>query len=102
MNISQEHGILIKNLYLLKQCGARRLLHELPDKGWKLESIDSLLKSICKTGTIIRQPRSGRPRSARSSDRRTLCSVKRTNQKGTDQLVRFRVKLPFSVHVYTR
>jgi len=34
--ISQEDVILIKNLYLSKQYGARRLLSELPDKGWKL------------------------------------------------------------------
>jgi len=37
------------------------------DKGWKLGSIDSLLKRIRKTGTIVRQPVGGRPRSARSS-----------------------------------
>jgi len=36
MKISQEDVILIKNLYLSKQYGARRLLRELPDKGWKL------------------------------------------------------------------
>ena len=44
MKISQEdvipiknlYVILIKNLYLSKQYGARRLLSELPDKGWKL------------------------------------------------------------------
>jgi len=35
MKISQEDVILIKNLYLSKQYGARRLLRELPDKGWK-------------------------------------------------------------------
>jgi len=56
--------ILIKNLYLSKQCGARRLLS---DKGWELGSIDSLLKRIRKTGTIIRQPGSGRPRPVCSS-----------------------------------
>jgi len=50
MKISQELVILIKNLYLSKQYGARRLLSELPDKGWKLGSIDSLLKRIRKTG----------------------------------------------------
>ena len=33
MKISQEDAILIKNLYLLKQYGARRVLRELPDKG---------------------------------------------------------------------
>jgi len=43
MKILQEDVILIKNLYLSKQFGARRLLSELPDKGWKLGSIDSLL-----------------------------------------------------------
>ena len=36
MKISQEDVILIKNLYLSKRYGARRLLTELPDKGWKL------------------------------------------------------------------
>jgi len=67
MKISQENVILIKNLYLSKQYGARRVLSELPDKGRKLGSIDSLLKRILKTGTIVRQPGSGRPHSARSS-----------------------------------
>jgi len=57
----------LKNLYPSKQCGAQRLLSELPDKGWKLGSIDSLLKRIRKTGTIVRQPDSGRPRSSHSS-----------------------------------
>jgi len=59
--------ILIKNLYLSKQYGALRALSELPDKGWKLESINSVLKRIRKTDTIVRQPGSGRPCSARSS-----------------------------------
>jgi len=67
MKISQEDVILIKNLYLSKRYGAQRLLHKFPDWGWKLGSIDSLLKRIRKTSTIVRQPGSGRPRSARSS-----------------------------------
>jgi len=65
IKISQVDVILIKNLYLSKQYGARRLLSELLNKGRKLGSTDSLLKRICKTGTIIRLPGSGRPRSAR-------------------------------------
>ena len=65
MNISQEDVILIRNLYMSKQYGARRAWSELPEKGWKLESIDSWLKRIRKTGTIVRQPGSGRPCSAR-------------------------------------
>jgi len=36
MKFSLADVILIKNLYLSKQYGARRLLRKLPDKGWKL------------------------------------------------------------------
>jgi len=60
MKISQEDVMLIKNIYLSKQFGARRVLSEFPDKGWKLGSIDSLLKRILKTDTIVRQPGSGK------------------------------------------
>jgi len=56
-----------ENRYLSKQYGAKRLLSELPDKGWKLGSTNSLLKRIRKTGTTVRQPGSGRPRSSRTS-----------------------------------
>jgi len=42
MKISQEDVILINDVYPSKQYGARRALSELPDKGWKLESIESL------------------------------------------------------------
>jgi len=69
MKISQEDVILIKNLYLSKQYGARRLLSKLSDKCWKLESIDSLLNRSHKTCSIIvPQPGSGRPRLSRSSE----------------------------------
>ena len=68
LKISQEDVILIKNLYLSKQYGARRLLSELPDKGWKLWSIDSLLKRRHKTGTIFPLSGSGRPHLSRSSE----------------------------------
>ena len=69
MKILQEDVILIKNLYMSKQYGARRLLRELPDKGWKLWSIDSLLKRRHKTGTIVPLPGSIRPRLLRSSEK---------------------------------
>jgi len=55
MKISQEDVILIKNLYLSKQYGARRVFSELPDKGCKLGSIDSLLKRSHNMGTIVPQ-----------------------------------------------
>jgi len=68
MKISHKDVILIKNLYLSKQYGARRLLTELPDKGWKLGSIDSLLNRSHKTRRIVPQPGSGRPRLSCSSE----------------------------------
>jgi len=68
MKIADNDAVLIKNLYLLKGWGARKLLNEFPDKGWKLRSIDCLLKKIRKTGTVNRQPGSGRPRSARTDE----------------------------------
>ena len=56
-------------VYLSKQYGARRLLRELPDKGWKLWSINSLLKRSHKTGTIVPLPGSVRPRLSRSREK---------------------------------
>jgi len=80
MKISQEDVILIKTIYLSKQYGARKLLSELPDKGWKLGSIDSLLNRSHKTGTIVPQPDSGRLLLSRSSEG-PMCSIRRTSKK---------------------
>jgi len=68
MKIADEDAVLIKNLYLSKGWDARKLLNEFPDKGWKLGSIDFFLKKIRKTGTINRQPGSGRPRLAQTDE----------------------------------
>jgi len=68
MKIAPEDAVLIKNLYLSKGWGARKLLNEFPGKGWKLGSIDYLLKKIRKTGTVNRQPGSGRPLSVRTDE----------------------------------
>jgi len=40
MKIADEDTVLIANLYLSKDWGARKLLNEFPDKGWKLGSTD--------------------------------------------------------------
>ena len=69
MKVSQKLAILIKNLFLSKQYGARRLLSELFDKGWKLRSSNSLLQRIRKTGTVVPLPGSVRPRLSRSSEK---------------------------------
>jgi len=68
MKIADEDAILIKNLYMSKGWGARKLLNEFPDKGCKLGSINFLLKKIRKTGTVNKEPGSDRPRSARTDD----------------------------------
>jgi len=84
---------VFKDLYLSNGYGAQTLLREFRNKGWKLESINSLLKRSCQTGTVA-----GRIRHVAVED---LCSVRRTGQKGTDQLVRFCVKLAFPVQLCT-
>jgi len=47
MQIADEDAVLVKNLYMSKGWGAQKLLNKFPDKGWKLGSIDYLLKKIC-------------------------------------------------------
>ena len=59
----------LKISYLSKQYDTRRLLSELPNKGWKVGSIDSLLNRSHKTGTIVPLPGSVRPRLSRSSEK---------------------------------
>ena len=51
--------ILIKNLYLSKQYGARRLLNELADKGWKVDenSCREQLRLQCPLEGALRQVR---------------------------------------------
>jgi len=58
MKIAYEDAVLI-NLYLSNGWGARKLLDEFPDKGWKLGSINYLLKKIRKTDAVNTQPGSG-------------------------------------------
>jgi len=59
LKISQEDVILIKNLYLSKQYGARRLLNELADKGWKVDenSCREQLRLQCPLEGALRQVR---------------------------------------------
>ena len=69
MQISQEDVILIKNLYLSNSVVHGQCWVNCPtrDKGWKLGSIDSLLKRSHKTGTIVPLPGSVRPHLSHSS-----------------------------------
>lgn len=65
--ITAEDRILIKNLRIEKQWGARRMMTEFPNKAWSKASLNRLCKMIDTNGTITRKPGSGRPRSVRTS-----------------------------------
>jgi len=49
MVFSEEDKILIKNLYVYKGYSARRLIGDFPEKGWKLRSLNYLLKKLRET-----------------------------------------------------
>ena len=54
MVFSKEDRILIQNLYEFKGYGAKRLIKEFPQKGWKLRGLNYLLKRLRETGTTDR------------------------------------------------
>jgi len=68
IKISQEDVILIKKSLSLKAVWYRKAVEGIARQGLKLGSIDSLLNRSHKTGTIVPQPGSGRPRLSRSSE----------------------------------
>ena len=77
MVFTTEDKILIKNLVLLKDYSSRRLIKEFPNKGWKKNGLDKLLRKIRATDSVDRKPGSGRPRSTHrpARPRQTLSGV---------------------------
>ena len=73
--ITAEDRILIKNLRIEKQWGARRMITEFPNKGWSKTSLNRLCQKIDADGTIARKPGSGRPRSVR-----TMRNIRRVSE----------------------
>jgi len=65
MVLSNEGKILIKSLYV-KGYTAKRLTDEFPEKSWTKRGVNKLFKKLQDTGTVNRQPGSGRPRRART------------------------------------
>jgi len=49
----KKDKILIKNLYVYKGYSARRLIDDFPEKGWKLRSLNYLLKKLCETDSTL-------------------------------------------------
>ena len=64
--ISHDDKILIREIRKSKGWGAKKLLSEFPEKGWKLPTINKLLKKIDSTGDVKRRVGSGRPRKTRT------------------------------------
>ena len=60
---SDEYKILTKSLYLMGYT-AKRLTDEYPEKSWTKRRVNKLLKKLQDSGTVDRQPGSGRPRNA--------------------------------------
>lgn len=59
---------MIKNLFLLKGYGAKRLIKEFPTKNWKKTTLNDFLKRLRDTGSAERRAGSGRPRTARTDE----------------------------------
>jgi hypothetical protein len=68
MVFSKEDRILIQNLYEFKGYGAKKLIKEFPQKGWKLCGLNYLLTRLRETGTTDRVPGSGRPHTSRTAE----------------------------------
>jgi hypothetical protein len=65
--LSQDDLILIKNLRIEKQWGAKKMVSEFPNKQWKLRTLTDVIKKIDQTGSSARIAGSGRPRTARTA-----------------------------------
>jgi len=49
MVFSEKDKILIKNLYVYKGYSAKQLIDDFPENGWKLRSLNYLLKKLRET-----------------------------------------------------
>ena len=94
MVFSEEDKGLIKNLYLLKGYGARRLIAEFPSKNWKRGGLNDLLKKVRETGSTDRQTGSGRPRSIRTDDNVTAVEDLILSQEDQPQTHRSTRQIP--------
>src|SRR6218665_78536 len=98
MAFTEEDKILIK-VGLLSQehgYGAKRFLKVFSNKGWCLSSVIKLLKKIDETGTVERNPGSGKKRTTRTVENVELVerlALSQENAPGTHKT---------GVHVFRR
>ena len=64
--LTSDDRSLIWNLRTRKGWGSRHMMKEFPNKSWKRQSIDNVIKKIDREGTTARKPGSGRPKWART------------------------------------
>jgi len=67
MGFSYEDKVLIKNLYLIKGYGARKVMSEFTEKNWKKSSSNKFLRKLRDMGTIERKKGSGWPKTTRTA-----------------------------------
>ena len=62
----QRRGQDFDKKFVFEGYTAKRLTDKFPEKSWTKHGVNKLLKRLRDTGTVDRQPGSGRPRSART------------------------------------
>ena len=68
MVFTYEHRVIIKYIRQKFGHGARKIVKDHPEFGWKLWGVQTLLEKIDKTGSIERKEGSGRPKTARTDE----------------------------------
>ena len=66
MVFSAAEKDLINPCYMEKGWLGTRIVQEFPSKRWNCRSVNRVIQLFKRTGSVARQPGSGRPRTARS------------------------------------
>lgn len=82
MGLSYEDRLFIKNLYEQKRYGAKKLIREFPQKGWKKSTLNDFLRHFKETGAVERKHGIGRPRTIRTEENIAVVSELILSQEG--------------------
>ena len=88
MVFSAAEKELIKTCYVEKGWLVTRIVQEFPGKRWNCRSVNRVIQLFKRTGSVARQPGSGRPRTARSEANKDYTEdniQSQDNQPGTDK-----------------
>lgn len=70
MVLSEGDKAVIQACWSEKGWGARKIVREFPNKGWKVVTVQRLITKIRQSGTTKRKVGSGRPRTATTQEKR--------------------------------